>query len=177
MLGEFVGKGSGGSVRIIRRHTDGKTFAVKEFRRRGLNESEKEYVKKVTAEFCIGSTLHHTNVIEALDLIQEGQAFYEVMEYVSNDVFTVVMTGKMTREEIACCWKQLLNGVEYLHSMGIAHRDLKLDNMVMDERGIVKIIDFGCATVFKYPFEEHAHLSKGISQCYLHNYGFLICRI
>ncbi|KAL9554787.1 hypothetical protein MBANPS3_002643 [Mucor bainieri] len=160
--GEFVGKGSGGSVRIIRRNTDGKTFAVKEFRKRAPGENEKEYVKKVTAEFCIGSTLHNFNVIEALDIIQEGQSFYEIMEYAPNDLFNIVMSGKMTPDEISCCWRQLLNGVKYLQSMGIAHRDLKLDNMVLDERGVVKIIDFGCATVIKYPFEDHVHLSKGI---------------
>ncbi|RCH97593.1 serine/threonine protein kinase [Rhizopus stolonifer] len=159
--GNFVGKGSGGSVRIIRRSLDSKTFAVKEFRKRNPGENYKEYVKKVTAEFCIGSTLHHFNVIEALDLIQEGHSFYEIMEYAPNDLFNVVMSGKMTMEEINCCWRQLLQGVEYLHSSGIAHRDLKLDNLMMDEKGIIKIIDFGCATVFKYPFESDVHLSKG----------------
>jgi serine/threonine protein kinase len=156
-----VGKGSGGSVRIIRRSTDGKTFAVKEFRKRMAGENRKEYVKKITAEFCIGSTLHHYNVIEALDIIQEGNSFYEIMEYAPNDLFTIVMSGKMSQEEIGCCWKQLLQGVQYLQKIGIAHRDLKLDNMVLDERGIVKIIDFGCATVIKYPFEENVHMSKG----------------
>ncbi|ORE11307.1 Pkinase-domain-containing protein [Rhizopus microsporus var. microsporus] len=160
--GRFVGKGAGGSVRLIRRSTDGKTFAVKQFRKRGLNEPEKEYVKKVTAEFCIGSTLHHPNVIETLDIIQEGQNFYEIMEFAPNDLFNIVMSGKMSREEIACCWKQLLNGVQYMQQMGLAHRDLKLDNMVLDERGIVKIIDFGCAVVNKYPFETKVHKSKGI---------------
>ncbi|KAI8884089.1 kinase-like protein [Backusella circina FSU 941] len=160
--GDFVGKGSGGSVRIIRRSIDGKTFAVKEFRKRMPGENRKEYVKKVTAEFCIGSTLHHYNVIEALDIIQEGHAFYEIMEYAPNDLFNIVMSGKMSKEEIGCCWKQLLHGVQYLQGIGIAHRDLKLDNMVLDERGIVKIIDFGCATVIKYPFEEHIHMSKDI---------------
>ncbi|RCH96677.1 serine/threonine protein kinase, partial [Rhizopus stolonifer] len=160
--GRFVGKGAGGSVRLIRRSTDGKTFAVKQFRKRGLNEPEKEYVKKVTAEFCIGSTLHHLNVIETLDIIQEGSNFYEIMEFAPNDLFNIVMSGKMSREEIACCWRQLLSGVQYMQQMGLAHRDLKLDNMVLDERGIVKIIDFGCAVVNKYPFESKVHMSKGI---------------
>ncbi|KAF7727990.1 serine/threonine protein kinase [Apophysomyces ossiformis] len=160
--GRFVGKGAGGSVRLIRRSTDGKTFAVKQFRKRMPGENEKEYVKKVTAEFCIGSTLHHINVIETLDIIQEGSSFYEIMEFAPNDLFNIVMSGKMTREEIACCWRQLLHGVSYLQSMGIAHRDLKLDNMVLDERGIVKLIDFGCAVVNKYPYEKQTRLSKGI---------------
>jgi len=160
-LGRFIGKGAGGSVRLIRRSADGKTFAVKQFRKRTPTENEKEYIKKVTAEFCIGSTLHHTNVIETLDLIQEGSNFFEIMEYAPNDLFNIVMSGKMTKEEIACCWRQSLAGVQYLVSMGIAHRDLKLDNMVLDERGIVKLIDFGCAVVVKYPFEEKVALSKG----------------
>ncbi|KAI8343735.1 kinase-like domain-containing protein [Chlamydoabsidia padenii] len=160
--GRFVGKGAGGSVRLIRRSTDNKTFAVKQFRQRGPKENEKEYVKKVTAEFCIGSTLHHPNVIETLDIIQEGSSFYEIMEFAPNDLFNIVMSGRMTRDEIACCWKQMLDGVNYLQSMGIAHRDLKLDNMVLDERGILKLIDFGCAVVIKYPHETKRHKSKGV---------------
>ncbi|KAF7722035.1 serine/threonine protein kinase [Apophysomyces ossiformis] len=160
--GRHIGKGAGGSVRLIRRSADQKTFAVKQFRKRLPYESERDYVKKVTAEFCIGSTLHHPNIIETLDIVQEGNTFYEIMEYAPNDLFNVVMSGMMSREEIACCWRQLLLGLDYLHSMGIAHRDLKLDNLVLDHLGILKIIDFGCSCVFKYPFEDAITLSKGI---------------
>ncbi|KAI8340886.1 kinase-like domain-containing protein [Chlamydoabsidia padenii] len=150
--GRYIGKGAGGSVRLIRRASDQKTFAVKQFRKRLAQETEKDYVKKVTAEFCIGSALHHPNVIETLDIIQEDAQFYEIMEYAPNDVFNVVMSGMMSREEIACCWRQLLQGLSYMHGLGIAHRDLKLDNLVLDSYGILKIIDFGCATVFRSPF-------------------------
>ncbi|KAI7868085.1 kinase-like domain-containing protein [Spinellus fusiger] len=160
--GRYIGKGAGGSVRLIRRSIDQKTFAVKQFRKRLCHESEKEYIKKVTAEFCIGSTLHHPNIIETLDMIKEGPHFYEIMEYAPNDLFSVVMSGMMSREEVACCWRQLVSGVHYLHSVGIAHRDLKLDNIVLDHVGILKIIDFGCSSVFKYPFEDTTVLSKGI---------------
>jgi serine/threonine protein kinase len=146
---------------LIRRASDQKTFAVKQFRKRFIQESEKDYVKRITAEFCIGSTLHHQNIIETLDIIQEGSTFYEIMEYAPNDLFSVVMSGMMSREEVACCFKQLLHGVDYLQSMGIAHRDIKLDNLVLDHSGILKIIDFGCSTVFKCPFETNVTRSKG----------------
>jgi len=68
--------------------------------------------------------------------------------------FAIVMTGIQTEEEIGCCWRQIVAGVGYLHEMGLAHRDLKLDNCVVNEFGIVKIIDFGCAVVFKYPLQQ-----------------------
>ncbi|OZJ02669.1 hypothetical protein BZG36_04782 [Bifiguratus adelaidae] len=160
--GKVVGKGAGGSVRIIRR-SDNQTFAVKQFRKRNTQkESEKEYAKKITAEFCIGSTLHHNNIIETLDIVQEGQYFYEIMEYCPNDVFDLVMSGQMSLPEIYCVWKQVCLGVKYLHDAGIAHRDLKLDNLVMDPLGCIKIIDFGCAVVFRYPHEDPSVIEMAV---------------
>ena len=76
------------------------------------------------------------------------------MEYAPFDLFNVVMSGKMSRPEIYCVFRQICDGVEYLHSMGLAHRDLKLDNCVMTEQNVVKIIDFGTATVFHYPGKQ-----------------------
>ncbi|EHK42822.1 hypothetical protein TRIATDRAFT_1703, partial [Trichoderma atroviride IMI 206040] len=161
-LGKVLGSGAGGSVRLMRRTEDGTVFAVKEFRARHTYETEREYNKKVTAEFCVGSTLHHGNVIETLDILQEKGRWFEVMEYAPFDLFAIVMTGRMSREEIRCSFLQILNGVTYLHSMGLAHRDLKLDNVVVSDKGIMKIIDFGSAHVFKYPFESGSVPAKGI---------------
>ena len=160
-FGKVLGSGAGGSVRLMKRASDGTVFAVKQFRARHSYESEREYNKKVTAEFCIGSTLHHGNIIETMDIIQEKGNWYEVMEYAPFDLFAIVMTGKMSREEISCCTLQIFSGVTYLHSMGLAHRDLKLDNVVVNEHGIMKIIDFGSATVFRYPFENDIVLASG----------------
>ncbi|KAA8652529.1 hypothetical protein EYZ11_002641 [Aspergillus tanneri] len=161
-LGKVLGSGAGGSVRLLKRNSDGVTFAVKQFRERHSWETVKEYSKKVTAEFCIGSTLHHGNIIETLDIIQEGSHWYEVMEYAPFDLFAIVMTGKMVKDEVACAFKQILSGVAYLHGMGLAHRDLKLDNVVVNEHGILKLIDFGSAVVFRYPFENDIVPASGI---------------
>lgn len=88
-------------------------------------------------------------------LLNDGQ----VMEYAPFDLFSVVMSGKMCRPEIYCVFRQICDGVEYLHEMGLAHRDLKLDNCVMTSNNIVKLIDFGTATVFHYPGKAHTPAS------------------
>ncbi|EGW31225.1 uncharacterized protein SPAPADRAFT_61802 [Spathaspora passalidarum NRRL Y-27907] len=77
------------------------------------------------------------------------------MEYAPIDFFAVVMSGNMSRLEINCCLKQIIEGVNYLHNLGLAHRDLKLDNCVITTDGILKIIDFGSAVIFKYPYDQY----------------------
>lgn len=81
------------------------------------------------------------------------------MEYAPYDLFSVVMSGKMSRPEMYCVFRQIVDGVDYLHKMGLAHRDLKLDNCVMTPDNIVKLIDFGTATVFYYPGKHNISAS------------------
>ncbi|OMJ13034.1 Serine/threonine-protein kinase oca2 [Smittium culicis] len=185
---KIIGKGTGGTVRLLqsvsinqrppstRNATNTsqpdtehvyipgqqKLFAVKEFRKRKADETPRSYMKKVTSEFCIGSSLHHENVIETLDLIFEGEKVYEIMEYCPYDLFKFVALGEMELDEIFCWFKQICQGVSYIHSLGISHRDLKLENILLTETGIVKLIDFGCATVFKAPFQKNPNKLTGV---------------
>lgn len=187
--GRVLGSGAGGTVRLIKASSKhgGTVYAVKEFRPKRQGESEREYQKKVTAEFCVGSTLKHKNIIETVDIVSDHGHYYEVslfpfflvrsgvfaemscmlshlcqvMEYAPFDLFSVVMTGKMARPEIYCVFRQICDGVEYLHSLGLAHRDLKLDNCVMTTDHVVKLIDFGTATVFHYPGKKQT-LATGV---------------
>lgn len=161
-FGESLGAGAGGAVKLVKRLSDNKTFAVKEFRAKYQSESKRDYAKKITGEYCVGSTLKHPNIIETIEICYENERILQVMEYCDYDLFAIVMSNKMSREEINCCFKQVLSGVHYLHSIGLAHRDLKLDNCVIDARGIVKIIDFGSAVVFSYPFSKTLIEAQGI---------------
>lgn len=76
--GRVLGSGAGGTVRLIKGRNNGSIFAVKEFRAKRSGESEKEYQKKVTAEFCFGSTLKHPNIIETVDIVFDHGHYYEV---------------------------------------------------------------------------------------------------
>lgn len=165
-VGKELGSGAGGSVKLVTRPSDSKTFAVKEFRPKRSSESLKDYTRKCTAEYCIGSTLIHPNIIKTMDIIHENNRYFEVMEYAPIDFFAVVMSGEMSRTEINCCFKQIIEGVSYLHTLGLAHRDLKLDNCVITQDGILKIIDFGSAVIFKYPYDQVGNSKDVIHLCH-----------
>ncbi|KAG0257182.1 serine/threonine-protein kinase HAL4/sat4 [Mortierella polycephala] len=165
----YIGQGATAIVRLAHKLSDKedeaeKLFAVKEFRKRRKDETEKEYIKKLTSEFCISSTLHHENVVETVDLVQDEQhRWCEVMEYCSGgDLYNVIKQGHMSRIEIDCCFKQMIHGVAYLHSMGVAHRDIKPENLLLDSQGRIKITDFGVSDVFRMCWESTPHLSKGL---------------
>ena len=88
--------------------------------------------------------MHHENVVHTIDFVMIGDKWYEVMEYCSGgDLFAAIQRGKMGQEEIDCCFKQMVQGVKYLHEMGVSHRDLKPENLLIDAGGHVKITDFG----------------------------------
>lgn len=161
-----IGKGATAVVRLAHKwdRREEKLYAVKEFRKRRKNETEKDYVKKLTSEFCISSTLHHINVVETVDLVQdESQHWCEVMEYCpGGDLYAAIKKGGMSSGEVECSFKQILMGIQYLHSMGVAHRDIKPENLLLDGRGHVKITDFGVSDVFRMCWEKKTHMSKGL---------------
>ncbi|KAG8928376.1 serine/threonine-protein kinase HAL4/sat4 [Tulasnella sp. 418] len=161
-----IGKGATSVVRLAHKwdRSEEKLYAVKEFRKRRKNETEREYVKKLTAEFCISSTLHHMNIVETVDLVQdENQHWCEVMEYCpGGDLYAAIKRGGMSPSEVECSFKQILLGVQYLHGQGVAHRDIKPENLFFDARGILKIGDYGASTVYRLPWETSIHMSTGL---------------
>ncbi|KAK3313857.1 kinase domain-containing protein [Apodospora peruviana] len=165
---EVVGRGAFGIVRISHKknETGGgeKLFAVKEFRRRP-EETEKKYSKRLTAEFCISSSLRHPNVIHTLDLLKDSKGDYcEVMEFCAGgDLYTLILSaGKLEVSEADCFFKQMMRGVEYMHEMGVAHRDLKPENLLLTMRGGLKITDFGNGECFRMAWENDAHMVSGL---------------
>lgn len=165
---EVVGRGAFGIVRISHKKMDNgageRLFAVKEFRRRP-EENEKKYSKRLTAEFCISSSLRHPNVIHTLDLLQDAKGDYcEVMEFCpGGDLYTLVLAaGKLEVQEADCFFKQMMRGVEYMHEMGVAHRDLKPENLLLTTHGALKITDFGNGECFRMAWENDAHMVSGL---------------
>jgi protein-serine/threonine kinase len=163
-----VGYGTYGIVYISRRTKENgigeELYAVKELQRRS-RETEDKYIKRLTAEFCVLSELHHPNVISTLELLTDEKGNYcQVMEYCEGgDLFTLVLSaGKLEVEEADCFFKQLMRGVEYLHEMGVVHRDLKPENLLLDRHGGLKISDFGNSDCFRMAWENDVHMMSGL---------------
>lgn len=170
-----LGKGSTAVISVCRSKTNvispsgrpgksTKLYAIKQFRKRNKNETEKEYMKKLTSEFCISSTFRHPNIVETIDLVLDDQNRYcTVMEYCpGGDLFSVIMSERMTEVEMSCCFKQMMEGLAYLHSVGVAHRDIKPENLLLTLDGKLKITDFGVSDVFRCAWEKTGHKSHGL---------------
>lgn len=168
---EVLGKGAFGVVRICQKknptpngNNKEMLFAVKEFKRKA-SEQPAKYSKRLASEFCISSSLRHTNIIMTFDLFQDAKGEYcEVMEYCAGgDLFTLIIAaGKLEYIEADCFFKQLIRGVVYMHEMGVCHRDLKPENLLLTSNGTLKIIDFGNSECFKMAWEKDIHLSGGV---------------
>ncbi|KAG0001314.1 serine/threonine-protein kinase HAL4/sat4 [Modicella reniformis] len=167
-LQHVVGRGAFGTVRLSIKK-DSKTgeevvFAIKEFKHQH-DESQKSYMRRLTSEFCIASTLEHINIIQTLDLLQlHGDAYSEVMEYCpGGDLHTLIASASTLGEtEAGCFFAQLISGVAFLHSMGVVHRDLKPENLLLTADGCIKIADFGNSEVFRMPWENKVRASTSI---------------
>ncbi|KAF9912316.1 serine/threonine-protein kinase HAL4/sat4 [Linnemannia zychae] len=167
-LQQVVGKGAFGTVRLsIKKSPESgvdEVFAIKEFKHRE-NESQKSYMRRLTSEFCIASSIKHINVIQTMDLLQlHGDSYSEVMEYCAGgDMHTLIASATTLGEaESSCFFSQLINGVGFLHSMGVVHRDLKPENLLLTASGCLKIADFGNSEVFRMPWEKKVRTSAAI---------------
>ncbi|KAF2395590.1 Pkinase-domain-containing protein [Trichodelitschia bisporula] len=167
--GHCVGKGATAKVTVMLRKGGAKDvlFAVKEFRGKDKSEDAEEYIKKVQSEFTIAKSLHHPNIVETVRLCKHKDRWNHVMEYCQlGELYGLVDKSlfktfyKLT--DRLCFFKQLLRGVDYLHSHGIAHRDIKLENLLLTADGHLKITDFGVSEVFS---GEHPGLRSAGGQC------------
>lgn len=146
-IGQHVGRGGFANVFRAVDRTNGETVAVKIVNLRSLAEAGHQ--GRVEREVALHSSLCHPHVARLLDYFEcehEGYACLVVEYCEGGDLRSALRAaGKFTEREAARIVKQLLEGVAYLHSQGIVHRDLKLANVLVGGKSVVKICDFGVA--------------------------------
>mmetsp|Transcript_68674 Transcript_68674/g.217208 ORF Transcript_68674/g.217208 Transcript_68674/m.217208 type:complete len:398 (+) Transcript_68674:259-1452(+) len=104
----------------------------------------------IVKEINILINLDHPNVIYLREFYEEGNKMYLVTELVTGGELldAVLESGTYSESDARECFKQLMMGIEYLHSKNVVHRDLKLENLLLAKKGdlhTVKVADFGLA--------------------------------
>ncbi|KAL1858348.1 hypothetical protein Daus18300_009966 [Diaporthe australafricana] len=149
-----LGKGASGTVRIMsRKGFPEELYAVKCFRTKDKGDTKEEYEKKIKSEYSLAKSLHHPNVVETVRLCIDHGRWNHVMEYCSEGDLHGLLTKKYLSNEDRekdrlCLFKQLVQGLNYLHCNGIAHRDIKPENLLLTSDSKLKITDFGVTEVF-----------------------------
>lgn len=145
----LLGEGISGSVYLYEKNK--KQYAVKTFHSKENYETRKEYRNRVLQEFHTLELLHHENFITVFKykVLIDGltvKMYMEAGTAALNRLCKKVSPSLVKKSEIFCLWKQLCNGIGYLHSQGLCHRDLKLENLVLDRHAsILKIVDLATA--------------------------------
>ncbi|XP_072147805.1 CBL-interacting protein kinase 31 isoform X2 [Setaria viridis] len=93
--------------------------------------------------------IQHPNVVRLYEVMGSRAKIYIVLEFVmGGELHDIVATSGRLKEDEACRYfQQLINAVDYCHSRGVYHRDLKLENLLLDIAGNLKISDFGLSAI------------------------------
>ncbi|PRP81323.1 hypothetical protein PROFUN_04558 [Planoprotostelium fungivorum] len=145
IVGRTIGQGSSSKVKLGVNMETGKKVALKII---PPDESKK---KRLENEINLHSQINHPNIaklIECLD-VDDGSSCI-VVEYVQGmDLLDYLYTrplAKMSEKEAVSIFSQIASAVLHLHDNGVVHRDVKLENIMIDSKGVCKIIDFGLAS-------------------------------
>lgn len=107
------------------------------------------YITRFHREARAAAALCHRNIVEIYDVGEEDDLYYIVMEYVRGQTLKELINkrGALHYVEAVDIMKQVVSATALAHSMGIVHRDLKPQNILVTDSGIVKIADFGIASI------------------------------
>ncbi len=114
---------------------------------RGELSSDEKFVRRFQREALSASSLSNPNIVEVYDVGEDNGDFYIVMEYIEGKHLKALLKkrGKLTVTEVVDIMSQIANGLSVAHDSYIIHRDIKPQNIMILENGMVKITDFGIA--------------------------------
>ncbi|KIK65001.1 hypothetical protein GYMLUDRAFT_56488 [Collybiopsis luxurians FD-317 M1] len=165
LLLQTLGEGEFGKVKLGLHSTWGEEVAVKLIRRGNVDSAVR--MSKVEREIEVLRTLKHPNIVRLYDVIETDKYIGIIIEYASGgELFDHILAHRYLRErDAAKLFSQLISGVWYIHQKKIVHRDLKLENLLLDRHRNVIITDFGFANRFEHRADDLMQTSCG-SPCY-----------
>jgi serine/threonine protein kinase len=143
----LIGKGAFGKVTLATHKLTGKQVAIKTIEKDAIKDEFSR--KKVFQEIYILKKIRHENVIRLLEVFEGPKYILIVMEYVSaGDLLQKVKKeGRFPETRAKIIFKQIVYGLAHIHSRHVLHRDIKLDNILIDNDNGIKICDFGVSKI------------------------------
>ena len=146
-VGRLLGKGAFGKVNLGMHKLTGKLVAIKSIDKQYLNDESSR--RKLIQEYSILKKLQHPNILRLYEIFDSTKRTLIVVELCSGgDLLNYVRKHKKLSERMTkFILKKLLEGLHHCHSRGVIHRDIKLDNVLLNEVGELKICDFGVSRI------------------------------
>ncbi|KAJ3274635.1 hypothetical protein HDV01_002477 [Terramyces sp. JEL0728] len=148
-LGRTIGEGEFGKVKLGYHITSGEEVAIKFIKKDSVTTTEKRF--KLQREIGILRTVSHPNLVHLIEVIENDTHIGMVLEYASGgELFEYILSRQnLSEKEAAKFFFQLIDGVSFLHHNGYVHRDLKLENLLLDKNRNMIITDFGFANFYQ----------------------------
>lgn len=154
---ETLGEGTYGVVFKAKNMETGAIVALKKIK---LELEDEGVPSTALREISVLKTLVHPNIVKLLDVEHGENRLYLAFEFVEQDLKKFMDKHRKKVFKPAFVQKiayQLLSGLDHCHSHGVIHRDLKPGNILIDDKGTVKIADFGLARAFAIPIKAYTH--------------------
>ncbi|MGI6316597.1 MAG: Stk1 family PASTA domain-containing Ser/Thr kinase [Christensenellales bacterium] len=141
--------GTGGSAHVYKAENlfTGEIVAIKMLRPE-LSQDGK-FIRQFRTEAEIGLQFNHRNIVRTLEVGEEDGGLYIVMEYVHGQTLKSLIQkeGSLTHHQVVDYGSQICEALAYAHGRDLVHRDIKPQNMLIDEEGTLKVMDFGIARI------------------------------
>eukprot|EP00760_Papus_ankaliazontas_P001403 PhM_4_TR10465/c0_g1_i2/m.12749/K07359/CAMKK2; calcium/calmodulin-dependent protein kinase kinase 2 len=151
---DTIGSGTSGKVKLARHLQTKQTYAIKILKRSlARRRAKRGGEEALRREVAIMKKLDHPNIVKLHEVIDDPKCekLYLIMEHVpAGPVFVLGRDAPMHPERIRAYAAHMCYGLQYLHANGIVHRDIKPDNILVDDDDVVKLTDFGVSA----PMEE-----------------------
>ncbi|KAI3987172.1 hypothetical protein MKX01_031656 [Papaver californicum] len=145
-LGRLLGCGAFAKVYHARNIQTGESVAIKAISKQKIIKGG--FMPNIKREISIMRQLNHPYIVKLFEVLATKEKIYFVMEFVKGgELFPEISKCRFSEDLSRRYFQQLISAVGYCHSHGVFHRDLKPENLLLDEKGDLKVSDFGLSAV------------------------------
>ncbi|KAI3981676.1 hypothetical protein MKX01_020619 [Papaver californicum] len=151
-----------GTYGVVYRAKDKKTGEIVALKKVKMEKEREGFPLTSLREINILLSFHHESIVDVKEVVVGSNldSIFMAMEYMEHDLKGLMESMKQpfSQSEVKCLMLQLLEGVKYLHDNWVLHRDLKTSNLLLNNRGDLKICDFGLSRQYGSPLKPYTHL-------------------